>query len=81
MGKVVIYLPAEFERKLREDGHDPAEWIREEVRKIVLDEGGLRRKVILRKASKPVLVNADAIGNRQAPATRRVDVHFKPDPE
>jgi len=26
--KVQVYVPAETARSLREDGHDPAEWVR-----------------------------------------------------
>ena len=39
MGKVVVYLPAAFERWLKEQGHDPGEWLRAEVKELVAQRG------------------------------------------
>lgn len=40
MGKVIVYLKVQDERELEAAGIDPAEWVREQVKKAI----GQRRK-------------------------------------
>jgi hypothetical protein len=71
--KVIVYLPAAEQRALEAEGHDPAQWVRDAVKRALSE----REDRHLESRSR----TGGITGHSGRASRSESDLHFKPDPK